>query len=444
MGYRTRAVARQTAACLGTFLLALATPAAAEDRLENLSAADVFVLAEAARASGDVADALALYDGLSQDPDIEIRTEARFRKGMLLAQLGRNADAAVEFRALLDEKPDAARVRLELARVLAVLGDEAGARRALRQAQAAGLPADVVSVVDQFAAALRSDRRAGGSFEIGFAPDSNINRATSARTLDTVIAPLTLSDDARAQSGVGLQGSGQLYARLPMTDELSLVPRASARGQFYRHDEFNDLSSSALVGVEWSVGRDRLTPSVGRTWRWYGGTLYAETDTVALNWLHPIGQRAQLTVAGSAAHATYKRNRLQSGGLFDLSIAGEYALTQRSGLGASVGVTRHDARDPGYATTSGTLGTYAWRDAGRATLFVNAAIRRTIGDAKLFLFPERRKDWFVQLSAGATLRWLTVEGFAPVVRAGIERNSSSVGLYDYSRFTTELGITRAF
>src|SRR5690606_39971890 len=82
----------------------------------------------------------------------------------------------------------------------------------------------------------------------------------SARTLDTVIAPLTLSDDARAQSGVGLQGSGQLYARLPMTDELSLVPRASARGQFYRHDEFNDLSSSALVGVEWSVGRDRLTP----------------------------------------------------------------------------------------------------------------------------------------------------------------------------------------
>ena len=103
MGYRTRAVARQTAACLGTFLLALATPAAAEDRLENLSAADVFVLAEAARASGDVADALALYDGLSQDPDIEIRTEARFRKGMLLAQLGRNADAAVEFRALLDE-----------------------------------------------------------------------------------------------------------------------------------------------------------------------------------------------------------------------------------------------------------------------------------------------------------------------------------------------------
>src|SRR5690606_32036820 len=137
------------------------------------------------------------------------------------------------------------------------------------------------------------------------------------RTLDTVIAPLTLSDDARAQSGVGVQSSGQLFLRLPVADGLSLVPRSSARGQFYRHPEFNDTSASALIGLEWSIGRDHLSPAVGRTWRWYGGSLYAETNTVTLNWLHPIGQRAQLTVAGSAAHASYKRNPLQSGGLFD-------------------------------------------------------------------------------------------------------------------------------
>lgn len=443
MRYRNGAAARLIA-WLGILLLALGTPATAQERLENLSATDVFAMAEAARASGQVEDALTLYEGLSRDPDIEIRTEARFRKGMLLSQLGRNADAAVAFRAIIDEKPDAARVRLELARVLALLGDEAGARRALRQAQAAGLPPDVVAVVNQFAAALRSNRRAGGSFEIGFAPDSNINRATSARTLDTVIAPLTLSEDARAQSGVGLQGAGQVYVRVPLTDRLSLVPRTSGRGQFYRDDEFDDMSASALVGLEWSLGSDRLTPSAGRTWRWYGGALYAKTDTVALNWLHPIGQRAQLRVAGSAAYASYKRNPLQSGGLFDLSVAGEYALSQRSGFGASIGITRHDARDPGYATTAGALEAYAWRDAGRATLFVNAGVRRTVGDARLFLFPERRKDWFLQLSAGATLRWLTIEGFAPVIRVGVERNASTVGLYDYNRIATEIGITRAF
>lgn len=432
------------AASVGAIALAAAIPAISQERLEDLSATDVFALAEAARATGETEDALALYDALSNDPDIEIRTEARFRKGMLLSQLGRNADAAVTFRAILDEKPDATRVRLELARVLALVGDEAGARRSLRQAQAAGLPADVATVVDQFAAALRSNRRAGGSFEIGFAPDSNINRATSARTLDTVIAPLTLSDDARAQSGVGLQGSGQVYARVPLTDRLSLVPRTSARGQFYRQDEFNDVSASALAGLEWSIGRDRLTPSAGRTWRWYGGPLYATTDTVALNWLHPIGQRAQFTVAGSAAHASYTRNPLQSGGLFDLSLSGEYALSRSGGVGGSIGVTRQDARDPGYATTAGTLGAYAWREAGRTTLFASATLRRTVGDARLFLFPERRKDWFVQLSAGATLRRFTVQGFAPVIRIGVERNVSTVGLYDYSRLTTDFGITRAF
>lgn len=435
---------RRLAELVAVCVLSVSTGPIAAQEVQGLSATDVFAAAEQARTTGAADEALIFFEALEQDPDLEIRTEARFRKGMLLSQLGRNADAAVAFRAILDEKPDAARVRLELARVLALAGDEAGARRALRQAQAAGLPADVVPVVDQFAAALRSNRRAGGSFEFGFAPDSNINRATSARTLDTVIAPLTLSRDARAQSGVGLQASGQVYFRVPLTDLLSLVPRTSARGQIYRHDEFNDVSASALVGLEWSVGRDRLTPSAGRTWRRYGGQLYAATDTLALNWLHPIGQRAQMTVAGSAANASYKRNPLQSGGLYDVSITGEYALNQRSGVGGSVGVTRQDARDPGYATTAGALGAYAWRDAGRATLFVNAGVRRTVGDEQLILFPERRKDWLLQVAGGATIRWLTVQGFAPVVRVGLERNVSTIGLYDYKRFTTEFGIARAF
>jgi hypothetical protein len=431
-------------AWMGVFLLALGVPAVAQDKLENLSVADVFALAEAARTAGEMEDALALYEGLSHDPDIEIRTEARFRKGMLLSQLGRNADAAIAFRAIIDEKPNAARVRLELARVLALLGDESGARRALRQARAAGLPPEVIAVVDQFAAALRSTKRAGGSFEFGLVPDSNINRATSARTLDTVIAPLILSEDARAQSGVGLQGSGQLYVRVPLADRLSLVPRTSARGQFYGHHKFDDISASTLVGLEWALGSDRFTPSVGRTWRWYGGPLYATTDTMAFTWLHPVGQRAQLTVSGSAARASYKRNALQSGGLFNISVAGEYALSRRLGLGAWVGVTRQEAHDPGYATTMGALGVHAWRDAGRTTLFASVDARRTIGDARLFLFPERREDWFLQVSVGATLRWLAVQGFAPVIRVGVERNASTIGLYDYSRLTTEFGITRAF
>lgn len=429
---------------MGLCLSVLSGAAHAAQASANLSALELFAAADAARAEGREGDALAMYAALSRDPDAEVRAEARFRSGMLHADAKRYTQAAVAFRALLDEKPGAARVRLELARVLALMGDERGARRSLAQAQAAGLPADVAVVVDQFAGALRSTRTLGGSIELAVAPDSNVNRATAARTLDTVIAPLTLSRDARARSGLGAKIAGQGYARLDLGGRFALLPRVSTRANIYRRSAFNDVSGSALVGVEWQGVRDRVTPSIGPTWRWYGGDLYARTETLAIDWLRAIDPRTQLTMNGSASRARYVQNRLQDGGVYDLSLTVERALDARTGGSVSLSATRQTARDAGYATAAGGLTALGYREIGRATLFGSATIRRTEGDERLFLFPERRREWLGQLSAGATFRRLTWRGFAPVIRLTIERNRSSVGLYDYRRTSAEFGITRAF
>jgi hypothetical protein len=429
------------------FVLALALPSCpgrAQERRSGLGAAELFRLAEAAVSEDRTADALAIYRALGRDPDGEIRAEARFRQGMLLGALRRYAEAATVFRAFLDEKPGTPRVELELARVLAAMGDETGARRVVRQAQASGLPADVAVVVDQFAGALRARRRLGGSLEIALAPDSNVNRATSARTLDTVIAPLTLSRNAQERSGLGVRLSGQGYARLGLGTNVALLPRLSAAGNLYRAADFDDVSASALLGFEWRIGRDRLTPAAGPTWRWYGGRLYARTDTVALDWLHPLGQRSQVTVSGSVARARYRTNPLQNGGLYDLSISAERALTARSGVGGAVGTTRQGARDPGFATVAGYISLFGWRDVGRTTLFARAMLRRTEGDARLVLFTERRREWLYHLAGGATFRALAFHSLAPMIRVSLERNASTVGLYDYRRVAAEVGISRAF
>ena len=410
----------------------------------GLSAAQLFELADQAKSDGRYEDALALYAALARDPDPDVRAEARFRRGMLLAQSKRYADAAVAFRALLDEKPDAARVRLELARVLALMGDEAGARRAVRQAQAIGLPEDVAATVDQFARALRSSRPFGGSVQVALAPDSNINRATQARTLDTVIAPLTLSRDARARSGLGARLFGQTYARLPITRTLSVLPRASALGSLYREGAFNDVSASALVGLEWRRGRDRWSPSVGFTQRWYGGDAYARTRSVTLDWLHPFGRQAQMVVHGGAAKSDYLRNDLQDGGLFDAAVGYERAASARSGFGLTLSGYRQTARDPGYATVSAGLALSAWQDVGRTTFLVNTGASRLEGDKRLFLLPERRREWLINSSISATLRQLAWHGFAPTLKLTVERNTSSVGLYRYRRIAGDIGLTRAF
>ena len=435
---------RQVAKFLITIAVTLPVSGqAVAEQVSNLSAADLFQIADKAKEQRAFADAEAIYRALARDPEPEVRAEARFRLGMMLADQKRYTDAAVTFRALLDEKPNAARVRLELARVLALMGDESGARKQLRQAQAAGLPPQVAVVVDQFANALRSRKTLGGSFEIALAPDTNINRATDAKVLDTVIAPLKLSRDARAQSGVGLKMSGQGYARVRLGTTLSLLPRLSGSGVVYRKSQFNDVSGSAQFGLEWLKGKDRWQPAIGYTWRWYGKDPYARTRSASLGWQHPIGRKAQLELNGSVSKANYLKNDLQDGWLYSLSASLDRALTQRSGIQLSASGLRQTARDSGYSLASGGGGLLYWHDFGKTTIYGSFNARRLEADATLS-FLGLRKEWYVGAQAGATFRQLTVAGFAPVLRATYERNWSSVGIYDYRRLGFEIGINRAF
>jgi hypothetical protein len=363
---------------------------------------------------------------------------------MMLSAQGRHQDAALAFRAILDEKPDAARVRIELARILAMVGDEAAARRELRQAQAAGLPPEVALVIDQFANALRARKPFGGSVSFALVPDTNINRATDRETLDTIIAPLELSEDARETSGVGARVGAQGYARIPLGENLSLLPRLSGQGELYRESRFNDVSGSAGIGLELASGTDRIRPSVGATWRFYGGDLYARTQSLSVNWAHPFGRVAQFDANLSVNRARYLQNRLQDGEIYDLGLTYQRALDGRSGGSLSLSATRQIARDPGYSTASGGATLLGYREFGRTTAFASLGARRLIGDERLFLFPDRRREWLLTAGVGGTFRQATVAGFAPLLRLSYERNHSTVGIYDYSRTAFEAGITRAF
>lgn len=423
-----------------TALLLATTPAV----VAELTAVELFDLADAARAASRLDNAAVIYASLAKNPDRTVRVEANFRLGVMWANAGRPRDAATALRAALDEAPDAPAIRIELAQALIAIGDEAAARRELRQAAALGLPADVADDLDRFARALRSPAKAGGGVEVSFAPDTNINRATNARTLDTVLATLVLSEDARAQSGLGLAGSANGFLRLPVAPGLSILPRVAGAGTIYGRSQFNDVAASALVGLEWRTGAGRFSPSIGHTWRWFGGQLLADTSTLAIDWLRPLSATRQIVVSGSASAARYPRNPAQNGGLYDANVALEQALSPRAGLALTTGATRQTARDPGFAAWSAGGSLQLWRDAGRTTWFGTATLRRTWGDAPLFLLPEPRREWLLSAKVGARLRGLQVAGFAPVVRVGFERNFANSALFDYRRLAIETGLGRAW
>ena len=443
-GWRRVAVrAIGTAAVLAT-VTAPTWASSQADRTVELSADQLFGLADAAMARGDAATAVTALRALHQDPDPRTRREARFRLAALETQRGNLAAAAALLRSILDEEPSAQRVRLELARLLDMMGDESGARRALREAQAGGLPPDVALLVDRYSAALRARRPYGASIEVAIAPDTNINRATRSDTLGTIFGDFDLNEDAKERSGIGLSLRGQAYQRLDLGPRLSLVGRLSAAADLYRERDFNDLALAVRAGPEWQLGTDRLTVEAGVEQRWFGGRPLLRAGSVSLNYLRPINRVSQARLGLQAARNDHQLNNLQDSNYLSANLIYERALSGRTGVAASIALYRESARDPGYSMTGGQLSLLGYRDLSFGTLTANLSYGHSEADRRLLIYPRRRRDDQFRFSLAASLRRFQYRGFAPLVRISAEIGRSSIELFTYRRLRTEFGLVRAF
>ena len=411
----------------------------------TMSAADLFLFADNARDRGDYATAETAYRALASNPDVDIRSEARFRLGMMLAdRLHRYADAAVEFRKILDEKPSASRVRVELARMHALLGHPGAAARELRAAEAAGLPPEVRQAVRFYANAFEAQKPYGFSIGVALAPDTNINRATKSDTLGTVIGDFSLDEDAKAQSGLGLNLRGQAYFRTAIDRHARLLVQVSGQGDLYRKTDFNDVIVALQAGPEYQSGKDRLYIGGTASWRWYGGVPYSQSLGLNASMRHPLGPRSQLQLEAALLQEDNRRNDLQDATSLSLSIGYDRAFSARTGAGMQVSAYRVQARDAGFSLTSGGLGGYLFREFGPVTAVVNLGFNHLEADQRLVLYPRRRIDNRFSVGLGITLRNLRLGYFSPLARVRLERNVSTVELYDYTRFSGEIGVTATF
>lgn len=422
------------------------TLSAQQSETVKLSAAQLFELAARAEQEGNYSDAEQVYRALAHDPDPEIRTEARFRLALMLAdRMGRAREAATELRAILDEKPDASRVRVELARMNAMMGNLGAAERELRAAEAEGLlPPEVAQAVRFFANALSASRPLGGSIEVAFAPDTNVNRATRSDSLGTVIGDFDLDEEAQAQSGVGLALRGQSYARLPAGKGTVILARLAATGDIYRNSAFNDIALALQAGPEFAIGKDRLTLSVGPVWRWYGMDPYSLSLATTVKWQHMLGPRSNLRVDAGASRINNRRNDLQDSAAYSLSVGLDRAFSARLGGGIQANTSRTAAADPGYSDVTFGASGYLFGEFGRTTAVLSVSYARLEADARLALYPQRRSDDLMTATGTLTLRRFRIGTFAPYVRLRLEKNASTVGIYDFSRIAGETGLTAAF
>ena len=395
-------------------------------------------------------EARPLVAALGQAPGFAL--QHRFLTGFIAVETGNPEEAIRQFRAILADDPAQTRVRLELARALLMTGKEAAADHHFRLAENdAALPEDIVRTIRNARGVIRSQRMWNFTLDLGLAPDTNINSATDAETIDfrfgPLVIPLELDDQARRQSGVGQLAAFSGEARLPVGPNLFLLVDGYGQGANYRGDDFDDFTAQLAAGPEFRLD-DRTSLSVqalGQQ-RWYGGDVATRQvgAKAAFQRVLNQGQRIglQLDVRRTFSGFSEAYDGWQFAGYATVEqvvhrsfIASATAYLRRDLLQAEI----YSSTDYGVELGIG----------GELPMGINAGLSGGIGrarfDAPFAVFSEAvRQDWRFNARAYAGLRSVRVLGFSPSVTYTFARTDTNYALYETSRHRLRFNLARYF
>lgn len=401
-------------------------------------------------AEKDFASAMPLVDALRMAPQYEL--QYRFLKGYIAAETGELSAAEQAFRSILANRPDQTRVRLELARVLMMQGNESSADYHFRLAQdAEDLPEDIAQTVRSARSILRNNRRWNFNFDVGLAPDSNINSATSAETVNINYGPfqvpLTLNPDARRRSGIGQTGGFSAGLRLRASETIALLIDSDARFTNYEGKIADNVQVQMAAGPELRIdSTSSLSLQAIGEQRWYGGRK-ANTDFGARAGFQKVlsaGQRVGFAIDSRHTSSDFSRaySGWQIGGnaTYEQVMGGTF-IASASLIGRKDMLKSDAFSNTSYGFNIGVGGELPWGlNAG-----LSASVSRAVYNAPQFIYSTNvRKDnrYFGRAYVG--LRSVKLAGFSPSIEYNFAKIDSNYSLYASDRHRVTFKLARYF
>jgi outer membrane protein len=379
---------------------------------------------------------------LQQNPD-------DFQAIFLRALIGlarKNYDAAIQdFRRILATEPERERVRLELARAFFLDADYDNAERNFRFARAGDLPPETKTLIDQYLAAIIRLRQWSYSVALGVADDTNINGATNVRTINLYGLPFTLSDNARATSGLG--------AAIDLAGEWSRLIFGNTKARFggllhrleYSGHTFDDMTVSAYAGPEFLFSTSEYDALITSFRRWYGGEPYNEGVGLRGIASYVPAPAVQLSVSFDAQTISYRQQTFLNGPVYSGNLQAAYTLSPASSGRLTLGMASQRAKSPGFGNNVYWVAMDYYRDMpfGFSGNF-QPAYSWTYYCAPLAAFGVVRADRTLVSRFDVLNRRIEYGGFAPRLSYIYVSQQSSIALYRFSRNQVQLGLTRQF
>lgn len=392
---------------------------------------------------GDLGAALMLIE---TRPDIA-QTPAGVRlHAELLNRLGRTSEAITLLEGHLTRFGDDAIARFQVGEIQFAARRDRAATLAYRLALSGELDAPRRQIAQSRLSAIEARRDLRISLSAAVVPDSNINSATSASTIDLFGLPFALSDEARRRSGVAASIGGTIERRIAFSQRYALLVGGSAALLDGSNRSFDQNQVGVFAGPEVRLG-PYTRISLAATYRdidfggadletWRGlqaaGETYADSRTRWEGSTHLDRIHSQRSSAWSGWFYGAQASRTR--------FLGPSALWR-----ASVAADVHDLAGPeaDYRETqvmAGRLFALPFSSLG----YVEPYGRERAFDQRSSVFGARRVDREFGINFRISKRDWSYKGAFPYVQTIVSRSWSNIALGRYSRQRIELGLTREF
>ncbi len=285
----------------------------------EISYQEVMVQARELQAAGEIKQAYQLMQ-VHADENAGI-FEYDYFLGQLAMDSGEPVEAIFVLERALDQRPDFAPARAELARAYFIIGENKAAKNEFEKVQESEMPATSKKLMARYILAI-DDRLFGNTSDTSFyvsaglGYDTNVNTSPSTRLIALPTGTIELSspeDREQDSTAATLEGGGRFsYSLKP---NLQLYGSGDLRFyQLFDEDEFSTQISDGVFGLHLMHGRNQYKLAlIGQNFTLDGSTsrnLYG----VNVQWLHAVDAANQLSIFGQ-----YAAIRFPKSSLFDLN-----------------------------------------------------------------------------------------------------------------------------
>ena len=363
--------------------------------------------------------------GASQQPDLS----GDEREALL-------DEAIASLRAMLVDRPDLVRVRLELARAFFLKGENALSRKHFEHVLAGSPPGAVAAKVRRFLSEIRARRR--WSLRAGFAlaPDTNIGGTSAERIIYINDLPFRRDQAELTTSGIGVSVWGGWEYQHPLNERLRLRIRADASRREYAGRRFDQMFVSGHAGPRWLVGANTEASVLASAHRRWSANV---PDYDALGGRIEAGHRFTRRVTASARASwhdrRYRTRMFLDGPVMAASLSGAWVVTPTVRADVALGWAREQPERERWRNASRWLRLGASVILPRGfTVGGSGELRRTEYEGNWFPFTtsgEPREDRTRSLRVSVHNRAFTWKGFSPQLSLVHEVRTTNAQLYDY-------------